>query len=145
MQVTTRNKRRNVLGVILNSADDSVVAKIEHVSAPSHKEAMEAREARDSIASALRAHAVSAAVLFEADYHPQLKVTDGTKSRLRLEGACLAACREVITVVEVMNGPELGKACGGKKEDALHAAKSLGVEVKLVEAAAAALAAKSLI
>lgn len=106
---------------------------------------MQAREARDSIASALRAHEVAAAVLLEADYHRQAKVTQGTKSRLRLEGACLAACRETVTLVEVMNGPALGKAYGGRKDDALSAARELGVEGRLVETTAAALAAKSLI
>ncbi|MBF6127842.1 hypothetical protein [Nocardia brasiliensis] len=145
LQVAAQNGKRVVRGVVLNTSDDSVVAIIEHVPNVDHNEATQAREARDAVASNLRAFEVTAAVVFEADYHPRAGLTDGTKSRLRLEGACLTACREIITTVEVMNGPKLGRACGGNKDDALGAAKDLGVDNKLVDAAAAALAAKSLI
>ena len=102
-------------------------------------------EAHDAIASALRGHEVSAAVLREADYHNRAKITDGAKRRLRLEGACLAACRATGMQVEVKNGKEIGATYGGKKGDAFDAARDLGVDEKLVDATAAALSAKSLI
>jgi hypothetical protein len=144
LQVTSLRSRRIVRGVILDTDTDSMAANVEHIPDPRHNEAMQTREARDAIATALRAHNIAAAVLLEADYHPQAGKSAGSKNRMRLEGACLSACRDHTPTVEVMNGPALGRACGGKKEDALAAARRVGVPDDLVEAAAAALAAKSL-
>jgi hypothetical protein len=118
---------------------------IEHVPNPRHDEATQTYEARDAFASALRDAGVVAAVLLESDYHPQARVTGGTKNRLRLEGAVLSACKVGGATVAVMNGREVGHACGGKKDDAFAAAQNLGVDEEFVEAAVAALAAKSLL
>lgn len=146
LHVGTQGSRRVVRGVLLDPADDSVqLPAIEHVPHPSHDEATQAYDARDAIASALSAHDVAAAVLIEADYHPRARVTDGTRARLRLEGACLSACRISIPHVAVMNGPDLGRRVGGSKEKAHAAARNLGVDENLVEPTAAALAAKSLL
>jgi hypothetical protein len=144
-QVVSHRSRRIVRGIILDTDTDSMAAKVEHIPDSRHNEAMQTREARDALATALRAHNIAAAVLLEADYHPQAGRSAGSKNRMRLEGACLSACRDHTATVEVMNGPALGRACGGQKEDALAAGRKLGVPEDLVEAAAAALAAKSLL
>lgn len=146
LHVGTRGSRRIIRGVLLEASNDLVqLPAIEHVPHPSHDQATQAYDARDAIASALSAHEVAAAVLVEADYHPKARVTDGTRMRLRLEGACLSACRSCIPHVAVMNGPELGRRVGGSKESAHAAARNLGVDDNLVEATAAALAAKTLL
>ena len=145
LQVASHRSRRIVQGVIVDADTDSIAAKVEHIPDSKHNEAMQTREARDAIATALRAYNIAAAVLLEADYHPQAGKSAGSKNRLRLEGACLSACRDHTPTVEVMNGPALGRACAGKKEDAFAAGRRLGVPEDLVEAAAAALAAKSLL
>ena len=88
---------------------------------------------------------IGAAVLMEADYHPQAGKSAASKNRLRIEGACLSACRDNTALVQVMNGPAIGKACGTSKADALTAARGLGVSEEYVEATAAALAAKSIL
>ncbi len=143
LNVGTRNNKRAVRTVILDTSNDSVVATIEHIADARHDEAMQAREARDALLSALRARDVEAAVLLEADYNPRSRVTAGTKARLRLEGACLSACREVVSSVVVMNGPALGRACGSNKDTAITVGKTLVTEAVYGDAAAAALAAKA--
>lgn len=145
LQVPTHRNKRVVVGVVLDTTSNDVVDRIEHVPNPRHNEAAQAREARDAVASALRAYDLAAAVLFEADYHPQARVTGGTKERLRMEGAALTACLDNVRTVEVMNGQAIGRACGGKKKDAVEEASNLGVDSEYVEAGAAALAAKSLV
>ncbi|MGH3556006.1 MAG: hypothetical protein ACRDTK_00535 [Mycobacterium sp.] len=146
LHVATQGNKRVIRGVLLDPTNDSVLSPpIEHLPDRGHDEATQVREARDAVASALRAHEIAAAVLREADYHFRRGVTDGTKRRLRLEGVCLAACREKTSLVEVMDGPALGRACGGNKDAAFDAARILGVSENLVEATAAALAAKSLL
>lgn len=143
LTVGTRSGKRAVRAVVLDTSSDSIVATIEHVVDPRHDEATQAREARDALLSALRAHEVSAAVLLEADYNARSKVVAGTRARLRTEGACLSACREVVPSVVVLNGPALGRACGSTKDRAIDAGKILVADAILGEAAAAALAAKS--
>jgi hypothetical protein len=146
LHVGTEGSRWSIRGVLLDPSTDAVSSTvIEHFPDKRHDEATQAREAHDAIASALRGHEVSASVLREADYHPRAKITDGAKRRLRLEGACLAACRATGMQVEVKNGKEIGATYGGKKGDAFDAARDLGVDEKLVDATAAALSAKSLI
>jgi hypothetical protein len=143
LNVKTHNNKRVVCGVILDAANDSLVATIEHVPNLRDGEAKKAYEAHKTLATALKGKDIDAAVLLEADYNTRQALSAGVKERLRLEGVCLAASRERIAVVEIVNGPELGRACGTDKAGALRAAEKLGVESVLVEAAAAALAAKS--
>lgn len=143
LAVGKRGTKRAVRSVVLDTLTDTVVGTIEHIVDPGHDDATQAREARDALLSALRAHDVTAGVMLEADYTPQNRVVAGTKTRLRIEGACLSACREVISQITVVNGPALGRACGTSKDAAVTAGKSLVAEAIYGEAAAAALAAKA--
>ena len=146
LHVGKRGSRRVIRGVLLDASTDSLVSPhIEHVPNPSHDESTQTHEARDAFAGALSGLDLAGGVLLESDYHPQARVTGGTRNRLRLEGAVLSACRVGGAPIAVMNGKELGHACGGKKDDAFLAARNLGVDEELVEATAAALAAKSLL
>lgn len=142
LHVKTHGTKRVVCGVVLDS-DDEVILPISHYPNPSHDKATQARELHQTLTTALKGKDIGYAVLLEADYHPQRRLTDGVVDRVRLEGICLAATRETVTSVDVMDGPALGRACGGTKSDALSAAESLSVDPLLVEAAAAALAARS--
>jgi len=137
--------KRLVLGVILDSDTHALIDLFEHIPEKAHNEAAQAQAARDAVSSVLSAHSVAAAVLLEADYHKKSRVQAGTKQRLRLEGAVLSACLDKIPTVEVMNGPALGRACGTKKEDAVATAAGLVTDARFSEAAAAAMAACSLV
>jgi hypothetical protein len=143
LHVKTQASKRVISGVILEGDIDSVISTIKHIPEASHDEATQAYEAHAALTTALKGVDVRAAVLLEADYHRSRGLTDGIKDRLRLEGICLAASRKYITLTKVMNGPALGRACNTTKDGALDAASQLGLERLYVEAAAAALAAKS--
>lgn len=142
LAVGTRGSKRAVRAVVLDTSNDSAIATIEHVVDPRHDEATQAREARDALLSALRAYDIGCAALLEADYNPKSRVVAGTKARLRIEGACLSACREVMPSVAVINGPALGRACGTTKDHAIATGKTIVTDAAYGEAAAAALAAK---
>jgi hypothetical protein len=138
--------KRTVCGIVLDTGTDRIVATIRHVTVRGHAEAQRARDAHDHLASALSIHTISAAVLLEADFHARRGLSDGVKDRLRLEGACLAACQGSTPTVVVMDGQAMGRAvCGGTKDEGLAAAEQFGAEADMVEATAAALAAKSLV
>ncbi|OYN78907.1 hypothetical protein CG716_13645 [Mycolicibacterium sphagni] len=84
------------------------------------------------------------AVLLEADYDRRARIRDGTKDRLRIEGAILSACRErdEINDVQIMDGPQMGRACGSDKAGAIAAAASrFDLPADFTEPAAVALAA----
>lgn len=145
LRAGTRGTKRVIFSVIIEVSTGDVVDCIEHVCNPSHDEATQARELRDALNSVLSAYQdLAVAVLFEADYNAKSRISKGTKDRLRLEGAALTACLDRSEDVHVMNGPTLGRACGGTKQDVLDAAERLGVSKEYVEAAAAALGARSL-
>lgn len=134
--------KRLVVGVVLDGT--SVIDTLEHVPNPDHSQALQCREALDAVRSVLSAHQLGACVLLEGDYHPRAKVNRSAKQRLRLEGTVLAACHERIAVVQVMDGPALGRAMGTDKKAALAAGEATGVDKRFYEAAAAALAAQTL-
>jgi hypothetical protein len=143
LHVKTHNNKRVICGVILDTTNDTAVFEIKHAPNARDDDAAKAREAHDALTTALKGKAIAAAVLLEADYDRRQRLSDGVKERLRLEGVCLAASRELVPIVKVLNGPELGRACGTNKAGALSSAVSLGVDPVLVEAAAAALGANS--
>lgn len=146
LRVGTEGSRWTIRGVLIDPATDDVSqATIDHFPNKSHDEARQAHEAHDAIASALRAHEIEAVVLREADHHRRAGLTAGTKKRLRLEGACLSACRATGAPVSIMDGKAIGTALGGSKDDAWAAAAALGVVDPFIDSAAAALAAKSLL
>jgi hypothetical protein len=145
LQVTTQGTKRVIYGVTLESDDHSVVSTFKHFPDKRHKAAQKAREAHHALATALKGKVIAAAVLREADYHHRQRLTDGNKERLRLEGACIAAADGVAAIFEVMDGPQVGRACASTKDEAISAAGELAVEPVLVEAAAAAIAAESLL
>jgi hypothetical protein len=143
LHVKTHRAKRVVCGLVLD-ADNTPVLPITHIPNPSHNKATQAKELHHTLTTALRGRDIRAAVLLEADYHPRRGLTDGIIDRLRLEGICLAATRETVTVVEVMDGPALGRACGTTKSAAVSAAQELLIDSVLIEAAAAAMAARAI-
>lgn len=146
LRVATEGSRWTIRGVLIDPVTGAVApAAVDHFPNKSHDEPLQAHEAHDAIASALRAHEIGAVVLREADHHRRAGLTAGTKKRLRLEGACLSACRATGVPVSVMDGKAIGGALGGSKEDAWAAAEALGVADHTVDSAAAALAAKTLL
>ncbi|SHU10721.1 Uncharacterised protein [Mycobacteroides abscessus subsp. abscessus] len=146
LRVGTEGSKWALRGVLLDPATDEVLpTTIDHFPKKSHSAAQQAHDAHDALAGALSAYEIHAVVLREADHHRSARIQDGTKKRLRLEGACLAACQALGVPVEVMDGQAIGRAIGASKDGAEDAARQLGVAANLVEAAAAALAAKSLI
>lgn len=146
LRVGTEGSKWVLRGVLLDPATDEVCpTTIDHFPKKSHSAAQQAHDAHDALAGALSAYEIRAVVLREADHHNRAGIKDGTKKRLRLEGACLAACQALGVPVEVMDGQGVGRAIGSSKEGAEDAARQLGVDSNLVEAAAAALAAKSLL
>lgn len=146
LRVATEGSRWTIRGVLIDLATGAVApATIDHFPNRSHDEPLQAHEAHDAIASALRGHEIGAVVLREADHHGRAGLTAGTKKRLRLEGACLSACRATGVPVSIMDGKAIGTAIGGSKNDAWAAANMLGVADESVDAAAAALAAKTLL
>jgi hypothetical protein len=136
-----------VRGVAIDTTNNAVLPTlIEHKSTASHDEATQAHDAHDAISSAITGLPIAAVVLLESDFSPHVRLTSGVRTRLRLEGAALSACKTSDRPVAVMNGPALGRAaCNGGKKDAFDAASALGVSIELVEATAAALAARSLL
>jgi hypothetical protein len=86
---------------------------------------------------------VEAVIIREADDGPRGGLTAGRKARVRGEGAALDAARSITAKVELMNGPAIGRACGGNLASAEAAASAL-VEAVWVEAGSAAIAARSL-
>jgi hypothetical protein len=143
LRIASRATRWVASVVILDASSGDVAECLEHVSNRSHNEATQARELRDALSSALSPYEdLVAGVLFEADYSARATLKQGTKDRLRLEGAALTACLDHVRQVEVMNA--IGRAYGGSKEDVLAAAAALGVKKEYIDAAAGALAATSL-
>lgn len=136
-----------IRGVLLDTTTNSVaLPPIEHKSTASHDEATQAHDAHDAISSAITGLDIGAVVLLESEFSPHVRLTNGVRTRLRLESAAIIACKTSERPVAVMQGPELGRAaCNGKKKDALDAAQALGVSTELIEATAAALAARSLL
>lgn len=129
-------------GVILDT-DDRIVLPLKHIPDPSHSKATQARELHDTLTTALKGKDIRSAVLLEADFHRSRGLTEGVIDRLRLEGICLAAARVSVAAVEVLDGPALGRAFGSSKEEALAAGGNLDVEAALADAAAAAIAART--
>jgi hypothetical protein len=99
----------------------------------------------DALRTALTAvtSGVDAVVVREADDGRRGGLTAGRKARARGEGVALDVARAITARVEVMNGPAIGRACGGNLASAEVAAAAI-VSVDWVEAASAALAARSL-
>jgi len=86
---------------------------------------------------------IEAVVVREADDGARGGLTSGRKARARAEGAVLDVARGRTVKVDVMSGPQIGRACGGN----LGSAETLAaeeVDAAWVEAASAALAARSL-
>ena len=93
-----------------------------------------------------RREPIDAAVLFEQDYFPRAKLTNGAKARLRLEGATIAALSSRVSRVEVKDGPGLGSLIGpGGKPGAMAEGAKLSLGADYNEAASAALAALALV
>lgn len=142
LQVKTHRGKRIVCAVVLDD-DDAVVLPLKHIPDQKHSKATQARELHDTLTTALKGMTIRAAVLLEADFHQRRGLTDGVVDRLRLEGICLAAARVAVGVVEVLDGPALGRAFGTSKDEALAAGASLDVDGILGDAAAAAVAART--
>lgn len=142
LYVCIESKRPILRGVLLG--DQGVVDTLTHRCDASHDIATQAREAADVLITELKGHELSVAVLLEADSsRMNSSVTEEKKKRLRVEGACIAACNSVVGRVEVLNGPQLGRRVGGNKQAALEAAAQLGLAKSMEQAAAAALAAQA--
>jgi hypothetical protein len=146
LRVASRSAKWVATVVIMEESGRDVAEQIEHICNKSHDDATQARELRDTLNGALSPYDdIAAVVLFEADYSDRSKITRGVKERLRLEGAALTACLDHARRVDVMNGPAIGRACGCSKDEALASAAELPVIGKYVDAAAAAIAARSLL
>jgi hypothetical protein len=93
-----------------------------------------------------RREPIDAAVLYEQDFFARAKLTNGTKARLRLEGATIAALSSGVSRVEVKDGPGLGALVGpGGKAGAMAEGAGLSLGADYNEAASAALAAIALV
>jgi len=144
LYVKTKDKKPNIHGVILDSADNSIAAIIKHIPEDENADgAGQAKELYAHLLTAIKGKDIAAAVLLEGDWNENQRLTGPIKARLRLEGVVLAAIQSKIAGVVVMNGPALGRACNTDKAGAIAAGKELGVPAAAAEAAAAALAAQS--
>jgi hypothetical protein len=145
MQVTTEGSKRVIYCVTLETDDDTVVSTTKHFPVKKQPIAEQLREAHQAMTTALKGKVIAAAVLREADFHRLQRLTDPNKTRLRFEGVCLAAADNVSAAVSVMDGSDIGKACGSTKDDAISAGRLVVDDALMAEAAAAAIAAKSLL
>jgi hypothetical protein len=143
LHVKTKDKKRVINGVILDTNNNSVVATIIHIPDETQDVAGQSKEAHAHLLTAIKGKAIAAAVLFEGDWNENQRLTSANKERLRLEGVTLAAIQSKIDDVTVMNGPALGRACNSDKASAIAAGRRLGVPAAAAEAAAAAIAASS--
>lgn len=146
--ITVRVKagRPYLRGVILDEpAGGAAAVTFDHSASPGQTLAEQVHGLADALRTALTAvtSGVDVVVVREADDGQRGGLTSGRKARARAEGAVLDVARARTTKVEVMNGPQVGRACGGNlaSAEALAAAE---VTADWVEAGSAALAARSL-
>lgn len=140
------NKWKSTVSLVLldgdSGADETTATLVENVTVAGDEEEW-ARHVGNA-ASAVRGHAKSmmpdVVVVRRADQAPRGRNSDGPKLRLMIEGGIVAACRDDIADVRVLNGKECGKARDTTKEDLDARAGSI-VAKSFTEAAAAALSA----
>lgn len=141
--VRTTKGRPHLRGVVLDQGN--VTRTFQHLPSTAENLAEQIHGLADALRTELTAlpSALAAVVVREADDGARGGLTAGRKARARAEGAVLDVARQRTTKVAVMNGPQVGRACG----DNLAAAEALAaerVESEWVEAASAALAADTL-
>lgn len=143
--VRVSNRKSTVRLVLLEGdggADETTATLMETVTVTGDEEVWASHVG--NAASTVRGHAKSirpdVVVVRRADQAPQGRNSDGPKLRLMIEGGIVAACRDDISDVRVLNGRECGKARGTTKDDLDARAGSI-VTKSFTEAAAAALSA----
>lgn len=144
LTVRANASRPHVRGVLLEH--DGAIRKFQHHAPASETLAGQIAGVVDAVRSEIAGDVdIEAVVLREADDGRHGGLTTGRKARARAEGAVLAVARSVTPNVEVMNGPQLGRALEGKLADAQDAGRALVGSAEWVEPAAAALAARAIV
>jgi hypothetical protein len=137
--------RWRIHAVILDPAATSSAEVFSHACDAGGNTAVRGKELAHWLDALLLAHPqVERALLFEQDYSGRGGLTSGTRTRMRLEGAALAAVSQRVQLVEVRDGRGLGSLIGGGKAGALARGEALGLGIDYDEAATAALAAGAL-
>ena len=132
-------------GVILD-ADPTIPTKVfEYTSSSDADLAVQIQALADGLSSQLRLQAQGAkrVVLRQGDGGGRAGATAAAVVTFRAEGAALYVARKVCVDVRVLNGPNVGRACGGDKLEAERQAREI-VDEAFVIAASAALAARGL-
>ncbi len=144
MTVRTKRGCPYLRGVVLEG--QAVIRTFQYLASGTDSEADQVQAVANSFATAMVGLPAkpSAVVVREADDAVRGGLTAARKTRLRCEGAVLHEARRLTTAVTVMNGPQIGRACGGSLSDAEEQAKSIANVVDDVPSTSAALAARSI-
>lgn len=147
LAVTILTNRRPALRVVLVDDASGTPSIVDCSDIPASAESLAAQLhtlARAIDSRARGAGQVDRVVVRRADNPPRASNNEGPKLRLLAEGAVIAAIRDVVPVVDVGTGRDIGRWCGSNKEGADTAASNLlsaaGRDAMYVEAAAGAIA-----
>jgi len=144
--VRVKGGRPHLRGVVLDDpSDDSPPRTFSHLASSADGLAEQVHGVADALRTQLTALAgsLTALVVREADDGARGGLTSGRKARARAEGAVLDVGRARTQRVQVMSGPQVGRACGGNLQTA-EALAAEQVDAEWIEAGSAALAARSL-
>lgn len=143
--VRAKNTRPLVRGVVLE--EDGSTRTFEHFAAGTEDQPAQIHSIADAVRTELTGvtSGIDAVVMREADDGARGGLTKGRKARARGEGAVLDAVRALTPSVAVMNGPQVGRACGGNLAYAEAQAADLALGEDWIVAASAAIAARSLV
>lgn len=99
----------------------------------------------NAVTTELSGREIVAVVVRGMDYSGRRGLTSSTAKRIGADAVVVAAARQMVNTVAVMTGKEAGDALQTSKEEVEAAAAELGVDGVFVVAAAAALAAETLV
>lgn len=132
-----------VRGVLLGD-DDAATGTFSYGTRRNDDWALQLRSLETTLRTELERRTIEAVVVRLRDYFKRQSVDTGVVRRCQAEGVIMAVARRTCEKVEALNGREIGTTAGTSKDSVWQEAGGL-VEADLIDAAAAALAARHLV